>query len=79
MHEKQIQFIYTYKSWPSNGVGDRRGAPERFPVNAVLMVVIVRVIMMIDGDETGVPGVRSFSPVETSFNEKEGKYGIPMW
>lgn len=43
------------------------------------MVVIVRVIMMIDGDETGVPGVRSFGPVETSFNEKEGEYGIPVW
>jgi len=34
---------------------------------------------MIDGDETGVPGVRSFGPVETSFNEKEGEYGIPVW
>lgn len=43
------------------------------------MVVIVRVIVMIDGDETGVPGVRSFGPVETSFNEKEGEYGIPVW
>lgn len=43
------------------------------------MVVIVRVIVMIDGDETGVPGVRSFGPVETSFNEKEREYGIPVW
>lgn len=43
------------------------------------MVVIVRVIVMIDGDETGVPGIRSFGPVETSFNKKEGEYGIPVW
>lgn len=72
------QFIYTYESWPSNGVGDRGGAPERFPVNAMLMVIIVRVIVMIDGDETGVPGVRSFGPVETTFDKKEGEHGIPV-
>lgn len=44
----------------------------------MLMVVIVRVIVMIDGDETGVPGVRSFGPVKTSFDEKEGEHGIPV-
>lgn len=74
----RTQLIFTYESWPSNGVGDRRGASERFPVNAMLMMVIVRVIVMIDGDKTGVPGVRSFGPVETSFDEEEREHGIPV-
>lgn len=44
----------------------------------MLMVIIVRVIVMIDGGETGVPGVRSFGPVETTFDEKEREHGIPV-
>lgn len=42
------------------------------------MVVIVRVIVMIDGDETGVSGIGSFGPVETAFDEKKGEHGIPV-
>jgi len=42
------------------------------------MVIIVGVIVMIDGGETGVLGVGSFGPVETAFDEKKREHRIPV-
>lgn len=34
----------------------------------MMVVVIIRVIVVIDGDEAGMPGVRSLGPIQTLFH-----------
>lgn len=44
----------------------------------MVVVVIIRVVVMIDGDEAGMPGVRSLGPVQTLFHQEEGEHRVPV-
>ena len=58
----------TYESRPGDRVRDSCGAPQEFPVDTMMVVVIIRVIVVIDGDEAGMPRIGPLGPAQPLFH-----------
>lgn len=58
----------TYESRPGDRVRDSCGAPQEFPVDTMVVVVIIRVIVVIDGDEAGMPRIGPLGPAQPLFH-----------
>lgn len=68
----------TYESRPGDRVGDSCGAPQQLPVDTVMVVVIIRVIVVIDGDEAGMPWIRPLGPAQTLLHQEEREHRVPV-
>lgn len=68
----------TYESGPGDRVGDSGGTPQGFPVDAVMVVVVIRVVVVIDGDEAGMPWIWSLGPVKTFFHQEQREHRVPV-